>query len=333
MASCLDGTEGGRDGLMALVDRALALRSGAAPSRRDGRRLAALFFNPSLRTRTSLESACAMLGVTPIALEPGKTSWAIELRDGVVMNEDKAEHISDALGALGAYVDLLAVRSFAGLVDAAEDRADPTLSAFVRHSPKPVLNLESALWHPLQGFADAATWTSRLGQELRGGPICLTWAPHPRALPAAVANQVLLTASLLGMDVRVAHPDGFDLDPEIVARAQGLASSAGGGVRVGSDRAALLDGARVVVAKSWSGFSGYGQRDAEAERRAGLASWTVTPEVMAATAGAGFMHCLPVRRNVVVTDAVIDGPASWVREEAALRLWTAAAWLEQALEA
>ena len=148
-------------------------------------------------------------------------------------------------------------------------------------------------------------------------------APHPRALPAAVANQVALTASLLGMDLTVAHPEGFDLDPEIVART---------GARIEHDQDRALRGARVVVAKSWSGFSGYGRREEEAARRARLGGWTVTPEKMALTDGAGFMHCLPVRRNVVVTDAVIDGAGSWVIEEAGLRLWTAAALLERVLE-
>jgi N-acetylornithine carbamoyltransferase len=319
MRDLVDGSEGGRDGLLAIVERALELRAGARPQRFEGARLAAVFLDPSLRTRTSLEAACAALGVHPISLAPGSSSWALELEDGAVMDRDKPEHVKDAVSTLSAYVDVLAVRAFAGLKDAEEDRRDPVLSAFIRHSSVPVLNLESALWHPMQGYADAATLRSRFG-DLTGVPLTLTWAPHPRALPAAVPNQVALTASLLGMDVTVAHPPGFDLDPEIVART---------GVKVTHDQDAALRSARVVVAKSWSGFAGYGRREDEARVRAGLSAW----QVRELPAGTGFMHCLPVRRNVVVADSVIDGPDSWVRETAALRLWTAMAVLERVLGA
>jgi N-acetylornithine carbamoyltransferase len=289
-----------------------------------GRRLGAVFFNPSLRTRTSLESACALLGIHPISIHPGDDAWAWEFERGAVMDGTKAEHIDESVGVLASYVDILAVRSFARLVDAAEDRADPVLNAFVERSSVPVVNMESACWHPLQGLADTATWASHFGPDLRGRKLVLTWAPHPRALPAAVPNQVLLSAALQGMDVTVAHPEGFDLDPEVLARASGLASAAGGQVSVSHDRNARCD-AEVVVAKSWSGWSGYADRDAEAVRRADAAHWRVEASDLGA---AGFMHCLPVRRNVVVADAVLDGPNAWVQEEAAFRLWTAAAVLE-----
>lgn len=319
MTRLVDGTEPGRDGVAALVARALELRAGARPQDLSGLRLAAVFLNPSLRTRTSLDAACHLLGIHAIALSPGKDAWTLEFADGAVMDGGPAEHVKDAVAALSEYVDVLAVRAFAGLVDAEEDRADPVISAFARHCTRPLVNLESARWHPLQGLADTATWASRLG-ELPGRRLTLTWAPHPRALPAAVANQVLLSASLMGMDVTVAHPEGFDLDPEVLGRTS---------ARVVHDQAAALRGAEVVVAKSWSGFSGYGRRHDEARVRATLGGWTVDADKMALTDGAGFMHCLPVRRNVVVTDAVLDGPSSWVTEEAGLRLWTAAALLER----
>jgi len=319
----LDGTEPGRDGLLALAERALDLRGGAAPRRRDGLRLAAVFLNPSLRTRTSLEAACGMLGIQSIVLQPGKDAWALELGQGAVMDGLAAEHVRDAVSVLGGYVDLLAVRSFAGLLDPEEDRADRVLAAFVRHGGRPVINLESARWHPLQGLADTATWLAHLGPDLAGKRLALTWAPHSKALPAAVANQVLLSAALAGMDVTVAHPEGFDLDPEVLDRAAAHAP-----VRVVHDQAEGLAGAQVVVAKSWSGFSGYGRRAEEAAARAALSGWQVTPDTLGVTDGAGFMHCLPVRRNVVVSDAVIDSPSSWVQEEANNRLWTALAVLE-----
>lgn len=330
--SFLDGTEPGRSGVLELCARALELRDGAAPSRFPGARVAAVFLNPSLRTRTSLEAACALLGAHPITLSPGTDSWALELADGVTMDGVAVEHVRDAIPVLSSYCDVLALRAFAGLRDLTVDRSEPALSAFVRHSRVPVVNLESARFHPLQGLADTATWMGHLG-DLRGRRLTLTWAPHPRSLPQAVGHQVLMSAALQGMEVTVAHPDGFDLDPEIVRRADGLAAAAGGAVRVVHDQAEGLAGADVVVAKSWAGTAGYGRRDAEAAVRATLSGWQVTPERMAVTSGAGFMHCLPVRRNVVVSDAVIDGPRSWVQEEAALRLWTVLALLERMLGA
>lgn len=324
----LDGTELGPDGVAALCHRALELRAGAAPRAFPGRSVGAVFLNPSLRTRSSLEAACARMGVHPIVLHPGKDAWALELRDGAVMDGPFAEHVADAVPVLAQYVDVLAVRAFAGLEDLAADRADPVLQAFCRHSPVPVVNLESAMFHPLQGLADTATWLSRLGPDLRGRKLTLTWAPHPKALPQAVPHQVLLSAALVGMDVTVAHPEGFDLDPLVLERASALSS-----VRVTPDQGAAFDGAEVVVAKSWAGTSGYGRRAEEAQARAALGGWTVDAAKMARTDGAGFMHCLPVRRNVVVTDDVIDGPASWVQEEAGLRLWTALALFERLLSA
>jgi len=283
-----------------------------------------VFLNPSLRTRTSLEAACALLGVHPIVLQPGLDAWGWEFRDGVVMDGASPEHARDAIPVLASYVDLLAVRAFAGLVDADQDRADPVLKAFASLSTVPVTNLESARWHPLQGLADAATWVSRLGDP-RGKRIVLTWAPHVKPLPQAVPGQVLTEAALLGMEVVVQHPVGFDLDPEVVERARGLAEASGGSVDVVHERD--LRGAHVVYAKSWAGWSGYGRREAESAVRAASSSWRLdeVPE------GAGFMHCLPVRRNVVVADAVLDGPRSWVPEQAALRLWTAMAVLEAQL--
>jgi len=320
----LDGTEPGAAGVLALAQRALALQAGAAPQRTVGKRLGAVFFNPSLRTRTSMEAACALLGIHPIGIHPGDDAWAWEFERGAVMDGARAEHIDESVAVLASYVDILAVRSFARLVDAEEDRADPVLHGFVQRSSVPVVNMESARWHPLQGLADTATWLGHFGPELRGRKLVLTWAPHPRALPAAVPNQVLLSAALQGMDVTVAHPEGFDLDPEVMARATGLAAAAGGQVSVSHDRDARRD-AEVIVAKSWSGWSGYGDREAEATRRAAARHWRVEAEDLG---HAGFMHCLPVRRNVVVADAVLDGPNAWVQEEAALRLWTAAAALE-----
>ncbi len=326
----IDGTELGAEGFLALAERALALRAGSGPRRFPGKRIVAVFLNSSLRTRVSLEAAANDLGVHVVTLNPGADAWKLEWRAGARMDGEYAEHFADAIPALGEYADLLALRAFAGLKDPAEDRADPVLSAFRHWSPRPVLNLESALWHPLQALADAATWRHHLGPDLRGRKVALTWAPHPRALPAAVPNQIVLSAGLAGLDLTVAHPPGFDLDPEITARAAGLAAAAGGSLRFTDDPDQAMDGAEVVHAKSWSGFSGYGRREEEAAVRATLGHWTLDQTRFSrARPTAGFMHCLPVRRNVVVTDAVIDSARSWTTETAGNRRWTAMALLEE----
>jgi N-acetylornithine carbamoyltransferase len=327
----IDGTELGRDGVTALAKRALDLRAGAKPLCFPGKRVIGVFLNSSLRTRTSLEAAAQNLGMHSVTLHPGGDAWKMEHREGAVMDGDAVEHMADGVPVLDSYGDVLAVRAFAKLENRDEDRRDPVIAAFRRYAKVPVVNLESALWHPLQSFADAATWISHLGTDLHGKRLTLTWAPHPKALPMAVPNQVLLTAALLGMDVTVAHPEGMDLDPAIVDRAATIAAASDGKVRVVHDQARGLAGAQVVVAKSWSGWNGYGRREDEARIRAGLGGWTVTPEKMARTDAAGFMHCLPVRRNVEVADAVIDGPRSWTTETATLRLWTAMAALEAVL--
>jgi N-acetylornithine carbamoyltransferase len=261
-------------------------------------------------------------------LQPGTDAWALEYREGVVMDGAGVEHVKDAVSVLSGFVDLLAVRAFAGLVDPEEDRADPVLAAFMRYSRVPVVNLESARWHPLQGLADAATWVKHLGPDLRGVPLTLTWAPHPKALPTAVPNQVILSAAMMGMNVTIAHPPGFGLDPLVVERSWAIATDQGGSMRITHDRDEAFRGARVVVAKSWGGWSGYGRREDEARIRKDLGAWTVDAASMAKTDDAGFMHCLPVRRNVVVRDEVIDGPRSWTTETGHRRLTTATALLE-----
>ncbi|MFT7521566.1 MAG: N-acetylornithine carbamoyltransferase [Kiritimatiellia bacterium] len=327
----LDGTEIGRAGLARLVDRALALRAGATPRQFAGKRLVTLFLNPSLRTRTSMEAAASALGVYPIVLQPGKDSWALEFVDGAVMDGTSVEHVKDAVRVLSGYADVLAIRAFAGMKDPAEDLRDPILSAFAKHAKVPVINMESAMWHPLQGLADATTITQHLGPNLAGQPLTLTWAPHPKALPTAVPNQVLLTAASLGMNVTLAHPKGMDLAPSVMDRCADLAAAGGGGLQITHDQQAAMRGAKVVVAKSWGGWSGYADRDAEAARRRELAHWRVDPQDMSLTDNAGFMHCLPVRRNVVVHDDVLDSANSWVVGEAHHRMWTAMALLEAIL--
>ena len=327
----VDGSELGTKRLSALVNRALELSTGAIPKQYPGSRIAALFFNPSLRTRSSLEFAASAVGAKLVTLASGQGLWQIEHRQGVVMNEDKAEHISEVAGVLSEMAHILALRTFAGLQDRSVDLGDQIMSSFVHQASRPVINLESALWHPLQGLADTATWVKHLGTP-QGKRITLTWAPHPKALPTAVANQVLLSAALQGMNITLAHPKPFDLPEQVIQRCSSVATRGGGSLRVTNDLTDAYRGAQVVVAKSWAGVQGYGNRFAETQIRKNYADWMVTPDKMALTDSAGFMHCMPVRRNVVVSDEVLDSPMSWTNYTAGMRMWTAMALLEQMLE-
>ena len=327
----IHGLERKQDGALELAHRALELRLGTKPRRFDGARLASVFLNPSLRTKTSMDFAASALGAHMVSLEPGTTSWGWECRKGVTMNEDKAEHLIDAVGVLSEMADLLAVRSFASLTDKYSDSNDITISTFVQHSSKPVINLESALFHPLQGLADTATWIDHLGTNLQNKSITLTWAPHPKALPTAVANQVLLSAALQGMDITLTHPKEFSLPPFIMDKTNSIAESHGGSFTQTHDQNQAFSGAQVIVAKSWSGWEGYENREEESYTRKKYQNWIVNREKMDLTNQAGFMHCLPVRRNVVVSDEVIDGENSWTKQTAGLRMWTAMALLEKML--
>ena len=272
-----------------------------------GRALGLLFLSPSLRTRASMELAAAHLGAFPTALTAGAGTWALETRDGAVMDGDRAEHVREAVGVMSRYVDALGVRSFATLTDHAADAADAVLAAVVAASTVPVVNLESARWHPCQALADAAAIRATLGKPA-GARFVLTWAPHPNPLPRAVPNSALLAAARLGMDVTVARPDGFALDADVMALAHATAARHGGTVSETTDRDAAFDGAHLVYAKAWSGADVYDDRPAESARRAAHAGWRVTPADMARTDRGAFMHCLPVRRGVVVDDAVLDAP-------------------------
>ena len=290
-----------------------------------GRALGLLFFSPSLRTRTSMEIAAAHLGAVSTVLTPGAGTWNLETRDGVVMDGDRAEHVREAAGVLSRYVDALGVRAFATLTDAGADRTDAALHAIVDAATVPVVNLESARWHPCQALADAATVRETLSGDAAGRPFVLAWAPHPNPLPRAVPNSALLMAARLGMAVTVARPDGFALDADVMDLARATAARHGGTVAETSDRGALA-GARIVYAKAWAGADVYTDRPAEAARRAAHAGWTVTAADLAPDAA--FMHCLPVRRGVVVEDAVLDGPQSVHLLQAEYRLHAQKAILE-----
>ncbi len=291
-----------------------------------GRRIALVFFNPSLRTRLSMEFAAHMLGAQAVALSPGADSWKLETRRGVVMDGDAQEHLVDAIRVIAEMSDAVAVRTFAGLRDVEEDRAEPILRAVAAESKVPVINMESAFDHPLQALADLLTLREELGRDLTGVPVTLTWAPHPKALPMAVPAAFLRGASRMGMDVRVAAPPGFELPAALLDEAR-AAMPQGGRIRTFENQADALRGSRAVYAKAWGSPLFYADAEAGLAARKRHSDWTTTEQKLALGDRAIFLHCLPVRRNVVVTDEVLDGPRCRVYQEAGNRLHTAAAVL------
>jgi N-acetylornithine carbamoyltransferase len=297
-----------------------------------GRTIALVFFNPSLRTRTSMEVAATQLGAHPTTLVPGQGTWNFEWDTGTVMDGAAAEHIHEAVGVLSRYYDAIGVRVFASGTDFEQDRTDALIQQFADAATVPVINLESAFHHPCQALADAATITDHFDGDVAGKEFVLSWTYHPKALPMAVPNSALLMAARLGMNVTVARPGSHALDASVMAQAEAYAAQHGTTVAETDDLDAACDGAHVVYAKSWGGPMVYSDPAGEAYRRGQLTDWRVTANRMARTNEAAFMHCLPVRRNVVVDDAVIDGPHAIHLDQAEFRLHAQKAILERVWE-
>jgi N-acetylornithine carbamoyltransferase len=285
-----------------LLDRAKALKKARGKKGKQplaGKSVALVFFNPSLRTRVSFEVGIAELGGQAVTMSVGSESWSLEYKEGAVMDQDKTEHIKDAARVLSRYVDAIAVRSFPGMKSYDEDMSDPVITSFRKYATVPVINMESALWHPCQGLADAMTLQEKLGK--------LTWAYHPKALPMAVGNSFAAIVSQLGADLTIAHPPEFALEKKFL-------DSLPRAPRIVHSKEEGLAGAQAVYAKSWGGSTFYGKWEEEKKIREGLKSWICD----AVPKGAVFLHCLPVRRNVEVADAVLD--ASAIYDEAENRL-------------
>jgi len=284
-----------------------------------GKSVALVFFNPSLRTRASMQVGIYELGGNAVILEPGGSSWTLEHREGVVMDGNKTEHLAEFVRVLERYVSAIGVRTFAELKDWDIERTDPILNAFAKYASVPVINLESAMHHPCQSMADIMTIRQKLGTERK--KVLLTWAWHPKPLPMAVPNSFALAAAQFGHDLRIAHPVGYELDGELIAEMQQLSSANGGTIEFTTDAASAYDEVDVVYAKSWGSKNFYGNEVGDIAHRANLRSdWIVDEEKMGRSNDAIFMHCLPVRRNVIVTDGVIDSPRSVVIDEAENRL-------------
>ncbi len=285
-----------------------------------GRTVIMLFFNSSLRTRTSFEIGTEQLDAHPVVLNIGQDAWNLEWREGIVMEGDSPEHIKDAAKVLSRYGDVLAVRSFPPMKNYEQDKTDPILTSFAKYASLPLINLESAVEHPCQGLADLMTLREIFNQNTRRKKVVLTWAPHIKPLPLAVPHSFLLAGAIGGCDVTVAHPPKFDLAPEVMEQAKQIAGKSGGSVKVTHNQEEAFKGAEVIYAKSWLSREYYGNQAEEFAYRKTLPSWTVTEEKMGLTNRAKFMHCLPIRRNVVATDGVLDDDDCVIYQQAENRL-------------
>ena len=270
-----------------------------------------LFFNPSLRTRLSTEKAALNLGMQVISMNADQ-GWNLEFEEGAIMNAGSAEHIREAAAVISQYADIIGVRTFPSLKDREKDYADQIIKSFVRYARVPVVSLESAIRHPLQSLTDVLT-VEQFKKTARP-KVVLTWAPHPRALPQAVPNSFVEWMQRAEVDLVITHPKGYELAPEFAKDTP-----------VVYDQNKALEGADFVYAKNWSSYEQYGQILSQDP------DWQVTPEKMARTNEARFMHCLPVRRNVIVSDAVLDSPQSVVIEQAGNRTFAAMAVLKAIL--
>jgi len=319
MQRFLDLADFSREQVVDLLDLARGLQQRPEPHALAGKILGLLFMNPSLRTLSSFQAGMMRLGGSSFVVTPGQGTWNVETRDGTVMDGGAAEHVREAIPVLASYCDALGLRAFAEGKDLAADLAETPFRLMAGLCPKPFINLESAVNHPCQALADWKTLDD-LGVP-RAGKFVLSWVYHPRALPLAVPAAALHMAAQRGMEVVVLRPDGYALPEPIMARARAAAAASGGTVSETTNRAAALGGAHVLYAKEWGSPACYGNAEAEAALRQPLMDWRVEESWFAgARPDCHFMHCLPVRRNVAVADAVLDGPRSQVIREAANRM-------------
>ena len=299
--------------LPALVAKAAQMKANPFAYEALGRRktLGLLFFNPSLRTRISTVKAAQNLGMETIVMNVTQDSWQLETEEGAIMEGGKAEHVKEAAAVIGSYCDVLAVRSFPGLKDSQEDYQEKILNAFVQHANRPVVNMESATLHPLQSLTDVLTIEEH--RRIAKPKVVLTWAPHVKPLPQAVSNSFAEWVSQTDYELMIAAPKGYELSTQFTGNAM-----------VTDDQSAALAGADFVYAKNWSSYHDYGQVGQHPD-------WIIDQAKMDLTNEAYFMHCLPVRRNVVVTDEVMDSERAIHIQQAANRTWAAQAVLHTLL--
>ena len=303
----------------ALLDQAAAFKRSKQGKQMAGKSIALMFFNPSMRTRTSFELGAFQLGGHAIVLAPGKDAWPIEFEVGTVMDGDTEEHIAEVARVLSRYVDMIAVRAFPKFIDWNEDRKDKVIAAFAKHATVPVVNMET-ITHPCQELAHAMAMREHLG-DLSKKKYVLTWTYHPKPLNTAVANSALLIATKMGMDVTLLCPTpDYILDERYMAFGRENAQANGGSLRVSHDIEEAYSGAHVVYAKSWGAIPFFGRWEEEKAIRDANKHFIVDEAKMALTDNGLFSHCLPLRRNVKATDAVMDSPACIAIDEAENRL-------------
>ena len=306
--------------LKAAIDEALEVKKNRFAYQHLGKNktLLMVFFNSSLRTRLSTQKAAMNLGMNVIVLDVNQGAWKLETERGVVMDGDKSEHLLEAIPVMGCYCDLIGVRSFARFENRQDDYEEKILNQFIKYSGKPVFFMESATVHPLQAFADLIT-IEEYKRSARP-KVVLSWAPHPKALPQAVPNSFAEWMNAADVDFVVTHPEGYELDPKFV-----------GDAKVEYDQMKAFEGADFIYAKNWS-CPGVTRPEDYGKVLSKDMSWTVDSRHMAVTNNAFFMHCLPVRRNMIVTDDVIESPTSIVIPEAANREISAQVVLKRMLE-
>lgn len=275
--------------------------------------LCMLFFNPSLRTRLSTQKAALQLGMEVMVMNFGEEGWQLEFEDGTIMNAGKAEHIKEAAAVVSQYCDVLAIRAFASLEDKEKDETELVIRSFQKYASVPIINMESATAHPLQALADAITIAEHT--KIIKPKVVLSWAPHPKALPHAVANSFVKMMQLQKAEFVITHPKGYELNSTITQNCH-----------IEHDQRKAFQEADFIYAKNWSSYSDYGKV------LNSYPDWMITQEKMDLTNNAQFMHCLPVRRNVVVEDTVLDGNHSLVIEQANNRTFAAQLVLKKILE-
>lgn len=302
-----------------LVTLAMRLEASPRPQALAGKVLGLLFMNPSLRTLASFQAGMARLGGSSFVITPGAGTWNLETKLGAVMNADRAEHIREGIPVLASYSDVLGVRAFAEGLNLEDDLNEKVFQQIAQLVDKPLINMESAMGHPCQALAD---WKTLDELDVpNNGKFVLSWVNHPRALPLAVPAAAMTMAAQRGMEVVVARPEGYEIPAPLADKARRLAAANGGSFTETTDRAAAMKGAHVLYAKEWGSTRHYGDAKADGELRRQLADWKVDESWFAnARPEARFMHCLPVRRNVAVTDALLDSPRSVVLREAYNRM-------------
>jgi len=321
------------DEIRSLLELAAHLDRHPEPEALKGKVLSLLFMSPSLRTLASFQAAMTRLGGGSFVISPEMSIHGLETRAGIVMDGNAAEHIREAIPVIASYGDALGIRAFAERRDLKQDLDDTEFKSMTSLIDTPYINMESAISHPCQALADWKTLDD-LGIPSNGGKFVLSWAYHPMALPLAVPASTLQMAAQRGMDVTILRPDGFALPGAITQKARFAAEAAGGTVKESSDRREAMEGAHVIYAKSWSSTSQYGNRVGDQKLRQELIDWCVDePWFDDARDDCRFMHCLPVRRGVVVSDEILDGPRSVVIQEARNRMLAQMAVLHQMMTA